>query len=83
MSEEPRQPQDKYILRLPDGMRDRLKDEAAKNKRSLNAEIIDRLEATFVMDETMSTHEKEMADIRKTVNELKVGFALMQKQQKP
>lgn len=40
-----RKPQieDKYVLRFPDGMRDRLKDEAAKNGRSLNAEIIQRL----------------------------------------
>lgn len=38
------------MLRFPDGMRDRLKDEAAKHKRSLNAEIIARLEATLVGD---------------------------------
>lgn len=35
--------QDKFMLRLPDGMRDRLKDEARKSGRSLNAEIIHRL----------------------------------------
>jgi plasmid stability protein len=44
------QPQDKYIVRLPDGMRDRLKDEAAKNNRSMNAEIISRLEQTLHPD---------------------------------
>jgi plasmid stability protein len=38
------QPQDKYVLRLPDGMRDRLKDAAARNGRSMNAEILARLE---------------------------------------
>ena len=41
------QPQDKYVVRLPDGMRDKLKAEAEKNKRSMNAEIVARLEATF------------------------------------
>ncbi|MGH0264545.1 Arc family DNA-binding protein [Sinorhizobium meliloti] len=41
------QPQDKYVVRLPDGMRERLKAEAEKNKRSMNAEIVARLEATF------------------------------------
>jgi predicted nuclease with TOPRIM domain len=35
---------DQYIVRFPDGMRDRLKDQAAENNRSLNAEIIARLE---------------------------------------
>lgn len=38
---------DQYIVRFPAGMRDRLKAEAAANKRSLNAEIIARLEASF------------------------------------
>lgn len=38
---------DKFMLRLPDGMRDRLKQLAAENKRSLNAEIIARLEQSL------------------------------------
>lgn len=39
------------MLRFPDGMRDRLKDEAAANNRSLNAEIIARLERTLDPDQ--------------------------------
>lgn len=35
---------DKVIVRLPDGMRDELKEMAAHNKRSMNAEIVARLE---------------------------------------
>lgn len=35
------------MIRLPDGMRDRLKDEAVKNGRSMNAEIVARLEGSF------------------------------------
>ncbi|MEW6257433.1 MAG: Arc family DNA-binding protein [Pseudomonadota bacterium] len=35
------------MLRLPDGMRDRLKAAAAENNRSLNAEIVSRLELTL------------------------------------
>lgn len=34
---------DQYIVRMPDGMRDRLKTEAKKSGRSLNAEIVHRL----------------------------------------
>ena len=41
---------DKFMLRLPDGMRDSLKAEAEKNKRSLNAEIVQRLEFTLGID---------------------------------
>ncbi|MBD8906551.1 Arc family DNA-binding protein [Methylorubrum zatmanii] len=44
----PAKDQDKFVLRLPDGMRDRLKVEAEANKRSMNAEIVARLDATLV-----------------------------------
>lgn len=43
----PSEQADKFLLRLPDGMRDRLKAEAEANKRSMNAEIVARLEASF------------------------------------
>ena len=39
--------QDKFMLRLPDGMRERVREAAEQNKRSMNAEIIARLEASF------------------------------------
>lgn len=42
---------DKFMLRLPDGMRDRLKSLAATNGRSLNAEIVQRLEASLSMED--------------------------------
>lgn len=38
---------DKYVVRFPDGMRDRLKAAASENHRSMNAEIIARLQASF------------------------------------
>ena len=41
------QPQDKYVLRLPDGMRERLKAAAESNGRSMNAEIVTRLQTSF------------------------------------
>lgn len=36
---------DQFMVRLPDGMRDKLKELAAQNRRSMNAEIIVALEA--------------------------------------
>ena len=49
MSKEPypSETADRFIVRFPDGMRDRIRDEAAANNRSMNAEIIARLEASF------------------------------------
>lgn len=38
---------DKFMLRLPDGMRDRIREAAEKNNRSMNSEIVSRLEDSF------------------------------------
>lgn len=47
MTKKPIQPQDKYVVRLPDGLRDRIKAHAEKNGRSMNAEIVRVLEKEF------------------------------------
>lgn len=47
MSDAPSRKQDQFIVRLPDGMREKIKVAAEANKRSMNAEIVARLEATF------------------------------------
>lgn len=38
---------DKFMLRLPDGMRAKLKASAEENNRTLNAEIVARLESSY------------------------------------
>lgn len=38
---------DKFIVRLPDGMRDRIEQAAKANQRSMNAEIVARLQFSF------------------------------------
>lgn len=43
---------DKFILRLPDGMRDLIAEEAKANNRSMNAEVVSRLQASFEKGET-------------------------------
>lgn len=47
MSDETRRFSDKFALRLPDGMRGRIAAEAEANNRSMNAEIVARLESSF------------------------------------
>jgi len=47
MSDFPSQQQDKFVLRLPDGLRDRIKAKADDNGRSMNAEIIQLLEKEY------------------------------------
>lgn len=45
---------DKFMLRLPDGMRDKIAYVAKANGRSMNAEIIARLERTFSQENPAS-----------------------------
>lgn len=40
----PSSKQDQFVLRFPDGLRDRVKNAAQRNRRSMNAEIIAALE---------------------------------------
>lgn len=44
MDDEERKKQAQFIVRLPEGLRDRLKKVAEANKRSMNAEVIQALE---------------------------------------
>jgi len=39
---------DKFVVRLPDGMRERVAEVARINHRSMNSEIIDRLEQSLL-----------------------------------
>lgn len=47
MDEKPVREHDKFMLRLPDGMREQLKEAARFSKRSMNAEIVARLADSF------------------------------------
>lgn len=38
---------DQFMVRFPDGIRDRLQDEAKAHNRSMNAEIVWRIERSF------------------------------------
>lgn len=44
------QPGDQFKVRFPDGLRDSLKSAAIGNKRSVNAEVVARLEASFTVE---------------------------------
>jgi len=61
MSEKPIREYDRFILRLPDGLRERLASRAKANERSMNAEVIQILEEG--MDETSTARIRELEDI--------------------
>ncbi|RUV75949.1 MAG: Arc family DNA-binding protein [Mesorhizobium sp.] len=55
---------DQYIVRFPDGMRDRLKELAEEHNRSLNAEIIDHIHKGLEHERLLSvidSREREIA----------------------
>ena len=47
-----RETPDKFMLRLPEGLRDRIKEAAERNFRSMNAEIVFHLNRTYAETET-------------------------------
>ena len=47
--------QEKFVVRLPDGMRDRIAQAARENGRSMNAEFVGRLAASFNRDDEWRT----------------------------
>lgn len=55
---------DQYIVRFPDGMRDELKEAAKANGRSMNAEIIARLEDY----NDSQSNSNSLDEIRETLN---------------
>lgn len=75
MAKKVQQLQDKYVVRLPDGMRDRLKTAAAANGRTLNAEIIGRLDASLGPANPMYELEPARERLKRAVAEMKEAIA--------
>ena len=59
MQSEAHQMQDKFMLRLPDGLRHAIKEAAVKNRRSMNAEIVVHLEGVFQRADKDQAAQKE------------------------
>ena len=52
--ESPSRDQDKFMVRMPEGMRERIAEAAKANNRSMNAEIVARLEESFPPERPLS-----------------------------
>jgi plasmid stability protein len=61
---------DRFMLRLPDGMRDRIKAAAEANTRSMNAEIVYRLESHETLLEEVSKQAQAWLDLKKSFDEM-------------
>ena len=50
---------DKFVVRLPEGMRDRIADVARAQHRSMNSEIIARLESSLQQEGSLTEDESD------------------------
>jgi len=66
------------MIRLPDGMRERIRDAAEKTGRSMNAEIVARIESTFQMDELFGEPSPALTDIKAVLDAESAARAEMQ-----
>lgn len=51
---------DKFVVRLPDGMREQIAEVARNNHRSMNSEIISRLEASILTESAAADQPKNL-----------------------
>jgi plasmid stability protein len=56
---------DKIIIRLPDGLKERIRRVAVKNDRSVNAELLALLERTYPPESTVDDYIRDIADFVK------------------
>lgn len=54
--------QDKFVLRLPEGMRETIADKAKEQRRSMNMEIIQRLEQSLQVDQELQRLQSALDD---------------------
>ena len=48
----------KFVVRLPMSMRDRINEAAKRYRRSMNSEIVARLQESFALGSSMQVHER-------------------------
>jgi predicted DNA-binding protein len=64
---------DQFVIRFPEGMRDRLAKLAAANGRSMNAELVHRLETTMTENGILKYAEVEMEKIKAEIAQYMAG----------
>ena len=63
---------DKFVLRMPDGMRSRIEKLAGENQRSMNGEMIMRLERSFVATDLVAQQQLLIQQLSTRIQEFEV-----------
>ena len=66
---------DKFVVRLPDGMREKIAEISKENHRSMNSEIIDRLALSIERDEQGDLTVRSLAQVTRRCEELEQELA--------
>jgi plasmid stability protein len=75
---------DKFVVRLPDGMRERIADVARNHHRSMNSEIISRLEQSLFQEGTLDSspiQQMDSAELSQPERELLQRFRQLSRRQ--
>ena len=67
----PSQVAPRFMIRMPDGMRETIADIAERNNRSMNAEIVDRLSASLEADKIGVSQIDFQASLLDVVTQIK------------
>ena len=62
--------QDKFVIRLPDGLRPEIAAVASRNQRSMNGEIINRLERSLALELVLDQKNRVIAQLLDRISEL-------------
>lgn len=62
--------QDKFVIRLPDGLRPEIAAVAYRNQRSMNGEIINRLERSIALELALDQKNKVIDQLLNRITEL-------------
>ena len=63
---------DKFVLRMPNGMRSHIETLAGKNQRSMNGEMIIRLERSFIATDLVAQQQLLIHQLSTRIQELEV-----------
>ena len=62
--------QDKFVIRLPDGLRPEIAAVASRNQRSMNGEIINRLVRSLTLEMVLDQKNRVIAQLLNRITEL-------------
>ena len=65
--------QDKFVLRMPDGLRPEISDAASTNDRSMNSEIIFRLNRTIELEKQLADKDKIIRNLLNLIEKLEAA----------